>query len=84
MSFLELSLKLKGFPMEKAVKEIHRLNTLSHEEFKEWQNEKKWEAVNYHLKNNQFYKNKLNNSLPPEWEEIPILNKKIFRSHSTI
>lgn len=79
MSFLELSLKLKGFPMEKADKEIQRLNSLSRMEFKEWQNEKKWEAAKYHVKNNQFYRKRLNNSLPSSWEEIPILRKKDFQ-----
>ncbi|MBK8982152.1 MAG: phenylacetate--CoA ligase family protein [Ignavibacteria bacterium] len=65
--------------MEKADKEIHRLNSLSLAEFKKWQNEKKWEAVNYHFKNNQFYKKKLNNSLPSVWKKIPILKKEDFQ-----
>jgi len=79
MSFLELSLKLKGFPLKKAEEEIKNLNELSEKDFLKWQNEKKWEIVKYHLKNNEFYRNKLNHILPSEWENIPILKKNDFQ-----
>ncbi|MBS1517291.1 MAG: phenylacetate--CoA ligase family protein [Bacteroidetes bacterium] len=79
MSFLELSLKLKGFPLKKAEEELKRLKSLSPEEFLSRQNEKKWEIVRYHLENNSFYKNKLNNKLPSSWQEIPVLTKSDFQ-----
>lgn len=79
MSFLELSLKLKGFPLVKAEKEIQYLNTLSEKDFFKWQSDKKWEIVKYHLKNNEFYRNKLLDKLPSQWEEIPILKKNDFQ-----
>jgi len=79
MSFLELSLKLKGFPLSKAEKEIQYLNSISELDFSKWQTDKKWEIVKYHLKNNEFYRNKLENKLPAKWEEIPILKKSDFQ-----
>lgn len=79
MSFLELSLKVKGFPLGKAEKEIRYLNTLSEKDFLKWQSDKKWEIVKYHIKNNEFYRNKLVNKLPAKWEEIPILKKNDFQ-----
>lgn len=79
MSFLELSLKLKGFPLSDAEDKIKYLNSLSPNALKNWQNKKKWDIAKYHLKNNEFYRNKLKDKLPEFWEEIPILKKNDFQ-----
>ncbi|HMS32592.1 MAG TPA: phenylacetate--CoA ligase family protein [Ignavibacteria bacterium] len=80
MSFLELSLKLKGFPLAQAEKELSRIQSLNNEEFKEWHIKKKWEIVKYHILNNEFYKNKTAGKIPDSWEELPVLTKSDFQN----
>lgn len=79
MSFLELSLKLKGFPVEDAEKELKRIQNLSPPAFKDWHEKKKWEIVKYHFDNNEFYRSKTGNKLPDKWEEIPLLTKSDYQ-----
>ena len=80
MSFLELSLKLKGFPIEKAKNELKWIQSLSPVEFKKWHDNKRWEIAMYHFINNDFYKNKIGNRLPDKWEDLPILIKSDYQS----
>ncbi|MEO8665836.1 MAG: phenylacetate--CoA ligase family protein, partial [Ignavibacteria bacterium] len=79
MSFLELSLKLKGFPFSEAEAELKKIQDLSAEEFRTWHNNKRWEIVNYHFDNNEFYKNKIGAKLPSEWKDLPVLVKSDFQ-----
>ena len=79
MSFLELSLKLKGFPLKEAEKELKRIQSLSPDDFAEWQERRKWELLKYHFENNEFYRNKLSGKLPEKWEDVPILVKSDFQ-----
>jgi len=79
MSFLELSLKLKGFSLEKAEKELKSIQSLTPEEFKKWHVNKRWEIVKYHFANNEFYKNKIGSKLPDKWEDVPILTKSDYQ-----
>ncbi|MEO8209829.1 MAG: phenylacetate--CoA ligase family protein [bacterium] len=79
MSFLELSLKLKGFPIEDAAKELMRIQNLSADAFIEWHEKKRWEITKYHFDNNEFYKSKIGHKLPETWEEIPIITKSDYQ-----
>lgn len=78
-SFLEISLKLKGFPVKNAAEEILRIQSFTKEEFIQWQENKKREIVDYHFKNNEFYKSKIGNSVPEKWEDLPILTKSDYQ-----
>lgn len=80
MSFLEISLKLKGFPMKAAEEELQRIKSLNEAEFSQWQENKKQEIVKYHLENNEFYKFKTGNKFPEHWEDLPILVKSDFQN----
>lgn len=79
MSFLELSLKLKGFPFKDAESELKKIQSLSAEEFKDWHEKKKWEIVKYHFDNNEFYRSKTGNKIPEKWEDISILTKSDYQ-----
>lgn len=79
MSFLELSLKLKGFPLAKAENELKCIQSLSEEEFNKWHENKRWEIVRYHFANNNFYKSKIGSKLPDKWEDLPILVKSDYQ-----
>lgn len=80
MSFLELSLKLKGFPLSEAERELERVQTLSEKDFNEWHVKKRWEIVKYHFANNEFYRKKLGSSIPEKWEDLPILEKGDYQN----
>jgi len=80
MSFLELSLKLKGFPFKEAEKELKRIQSFSNDEFSAWQEKKRWQIVKYHYENNEFYRSKFGNKFPDIWEELPIILKSDFQS----
>lgn len=82
MSFLELSLKLKGFPFEKAVAELNKIKSLKDEEFRKWQENKKREIVKYHYQNTDFYRSKLKKGIPEKWEDLPVLKKSDFQNSS--
>ncbi len=79
MSFLELSLKLKGFPLEEAEKELKRIQNMTPSEFKAWHENKKWEIAKYHFGNNEFYRSRIGLKLPEKWDEIPILTKSDYQ-----
>lgn len=86
MSFLELSLKLKGFPLAEAEKELEKIKQLNAEEFAGWQYSKRREIAEYHQKNNDFYRHRIGGSLPDVWEDLPVLQKSDYQqqNHSTI
>lgn len=79
MAFMELSLKLKGFPVNEALNEIRTLRALSPKDFAAWQEKRKWEMVRYHFENNEFYRNRLNGAIPESWGELPVLQKADYQ-----
>ena len=65
-------MKLSGFPIDEA---RSVLKSISQEQsFTEWQNMKKNYIVDYHLRNNDFYKSHLKN-WKGSWDDIPIITK---------
>jgi phenylacetate-CoA ligase len=81
MSFLELSLKLKGFPLEDAENELKKIQALGKNEFDEWHKMKRWEIARYHFDNNDFYRHRLGGFLPNEWNQIPVLQKTDYQQN---
>lgn len=57
LKLFDLSLKLSGFPIEKAKVEFERILSISDADYPEFIENKKREIVDFHLKNNTFYKN---------------------------
>ena len=80
MSFLELSLKLKGFPFSEAEKELKKIQNLSSDEFYKWQESKRWQIVKYHFENNEFYRYMIGKKFPEKWDDVPIIVKSDFQS----
>ncbi len=74
MNIFEQTLKWQGYDISGAQKEFEQLTTKSPADLYLWQEEKKWEIVNHHLKNNPYYSNKLKEK-PKSWDDIPILTK---------
>ncbi|HMQ67500.1 MAG TPA: phenylacetate--CoA ligase family protein [Ignavibacteria bacterium] len=81
MSFLELSLRLKGFPLQEAEKELSSIKKLPESEFNTWHENKKWQIVKYHFENNEFYRSRFDgDKIPDRWEEIPLLVKTDYQN----
>ena len=76
ISLFDISLQLNGFPVKKAKAELDKIVNLSEEECVLFLQNKKKEIVDFHLKNNAFYKNLVGNKIVEKWEDLPILNKQ--------
>lgn len=72
----DLSLQLNGFPIKKAKAELDKIVHFSEEEYITFLENKKKEIVDFHLKNNAFYKELVGNTNVEKWENLPILNKQ--------
>ncbi|SHI66790.1 phenylacetate-CoA ligase [Mesonia phycicola] len=76
MNWFDLTLKLKGFPIEGAKSELQKIQDIPEAEYANYIELKKKEIVSYHLQHNSFYKNLLGNKPIDKWEDLPILTKK--------
>ena len=76
LSLFDLSLKINGFPIKKAKAELESIVNLSTEEHAKFIQDKKREIVDFHLRNNSFYQELVENKTNIKWEDLPILNKQ--------
>ena len=72
----DLSLQLNGFPIKKAKAELDKIVHFSEEEYASFLQSQKKEIVDFHLKNNSFYRELVGNTTVENWEDLPILNKQ--------
>ncbi|WP_031426882.1 phenylacetate--CoA ligase family protein [Flavimarina sp. Hel_I_48] len=75
MNLFDLSLRLQGYPIDEARKELNRLEKQDAKAHKLYVAEKKLEIANYHLKNNPFYAGFTGFKSCENWAELPILTK---------
>jgi len=78
-SIFERIIALRGYNISMASEEIKKIQSMNIERFKKWQNEKRWDMVKYHFNHNEFYKAKLNNILPSDWSDVPIMQKSDYQ-----
>ena len=76
MNLFDLSLKLNGFPIEKASALLKQIQNKNEEEFNAYLESKKKEIVEFHLKHNPFYKKFGKNVDITEWNNIPVMTKR--------
>jgi phenylacetate-CoA ligase len=74
-SLFDLSLRLNSFPIKKAKADLDKIVKLSANEKANFIENQKKIIVNFHLKNNSFYKQLVGNSTFKDWEKLPVLNK---------
>jgi phenylacetate-CoA ligase len=72
----DISLQLNGFPIKKAKAEMDKIIRFSEEEYAVFLENKKKEIVDFHLKNNTFYRELAGNATAKNWNDLPILNKQ--------
>nr|WP_315154910.1 phenylacetate--CoA ligase family protein [uncultured Flavobacterium sp.] len=77
----DLTLKINGFPMKEAKAELQRIIAIPEENFGDFIEQKKTEIVNFHLKNNPFYKELAQTDSFENWSDLPILNKTNLQKH---
>ena len=78
-NLFNLSLKLNGFPIEKAKKQLEEIIAISEDDYPAFIENKKREIVEFHLKNNSYYKNFVGIYSFENWEDLPIMTKKDFQ-----
>lgn len=75
--FIKQILKLKGFPINRAISELETIMKYSPEELSDWQSQKKDEIVQFHIANNQYYRTFIKTYV--KWGDLPILTKSDFQ-----
>ncbi len=75
----DLTLRLNGFPMKEAQAEFNSIIALSEDEHRTFIEIKKHGIVDFHLKNNSYYKNFVGTSEVKNWNDIPVMTKKDFQ-----
>lgn len=75
MNLFETTLKLNGFPIVEAKRKLEEIQQINAEKYGEHIKNARKEIVDYHLKNNAFYKNFVGNVDTSVWENIPVLTK---------
>lgn len=75
MNLFETTLKINGFPIAAAKRKLDEIQQINEEIFGEYIKNARNEIVDYHLKNNPFYKNFVGKTDISNWENIPILKK---------
>ena len=78
-NFFNLSLKLNGFPIEKAKRKLQEIIAISEDDYPAFIENTKREIVEFHLKNNSYYKNFVGIDSFENWENLPIMTKKDFQ-----
>ncbi|MCM4155021.1 phenylacetate--CoA ligase family protein [Gramella sp. AN32] len=75
MDWFKLSLQLNKFPITRAMNVLDDIQKISEAHYAEYQEKKKREIVEYHLKHNLFYKDFSEISQFKDWESIPVMSK---------
>ena len=79
MNSIYLSLLINGYPIKKAVNLLNKISNFNNVELENYIANQKRYIINYHLKNNEFYKNLLKKKNPYKWEDIPVIKKNVFQ-----
>jgi len=82
-NILDLSLKVNGFPLEKAKAYFSSIIAIPEHKFDAFTNQKREEIVSYHLSKNIFYQNlvkkKIDGFSLKNWNDLPVLTKTDFQ-----
>nr|WP_294782289.1 phenylacetate--CoA ligase family protein [uncultured Flavobacterium sp.] len=72
----DISLQLNGFPLKKAKSELQKIIAIPEENYSIFIEKRKKEIVDFHLKNNTFYKELTQLDSYKNWSDLPILTKQ--------
>lgn len=74
MSLFNFSLRINGFPIEEAKKQLQQIQAIPEEAYEAFILKKRSDIVAYHLANNDYYK-KLVDANHIDWFSLPVLTK---------
>lgn len=74
-NWFSISLQLNRYPIVKAQHALREIKGIPEEEYPNYVAKKKQEIVEYHLKNNTFYRDFFGKKDFSTWEEVPIMTK---------
>lgn len=75
MDWFKLSLQLNNFPINRALNLLKEIQAIPELQYGNYQNKKKEEIINYHLKYNDFYRDFLGADSFKSWENVPVMSK---------
>ena len=75
MNLFELTLKINGFPIAAAKRKLNEIQQINEENFEEYVQNTRKEIIDYHVKNNSYYKNFVGAADLSVWEKIPVMTK---------
>ena len=76
MNLFDFSLRLNGYPLDKAKKELALILQKQESAFKSHLNKQLFNIVNYHSTNNRFYKTLAPHANSKHWQSIPVMTKQ--------
>lgn len=75
MNLFDFSLRLNGYPLDKAKTELAKTQQKKDSEYKAFLDNKRRAIVSYHLKNNSFYRTLAPDANSNQWSSIPVMTK---------
>ncbi len=76
LKLFDLSLRLNGFPIEKARLVLKGIQEKNETDFNAYIEQQKQAIVSYHLGHNQYYKTLVKNANSNDWNSIPVMSKQ--------
>ncbi|MDG5491119.1 phenylacetate--CoA ligase family protein [Psychroserpens sp. SPM9] len=74
MNIFDFSLRLNGFPLDKAKAELTHIQNTNESDFEAYIYKKRDEILAYHLEHNTYYK-ALVKTHPKDWNSVPVMTK---------
>ena len=75
LNLFDLTLKLKGFPIEQAEKRLQEIQNISEEMYGDYTEMLCKDILAFHQKNNAYYQDIAGKQNIENWEEVPVLTK---------
>tara|TARA_R110000823_G_scaffold315705_1_gene451029 strand:- start:67732 stop:69057 length:1326 start_codon:yes stop_codon:yes gene_type:complete len=76
LNLFETTLRLKGFPIQKAKRRLQEIQRISETDYKIYVQDTRQKMFEYHLRENLFYQSFIGDIAIKKWEDIPILTKR--------
>ena len=73
--------KYLGYDIKKSQVDLDSISCKTKYEFEKWHINKRWDIVNFHYYNNDFYYDKIGSNIPDNWDELPIIKKEDIQNN---
>lgn len=76
MNLFDFSLRLNGFPLDKARAELARIQKKNDHDYTVYLNKQRNGIIDYHLKHNSYYQSLAKTAHPEDWNSVPVMTKR--------